>query len=144
MLLSDSRVRITSNWSFQGELVVGIGIDSNQAILDFLPLQMCLFKRTLFLTIWVLGFSQTWARTQSFHSFFKVQLVPSLKLMRDVEPMVLLESELGAGGGLGVHFLGWILFFFSFYFFAVPRGTGDLSSLTRDRTRAPCSGSAES
>lgn len=72
VLLSDSRVRISSNSTFQGELVVGIGIDSNQAILDFFPLQMCLFKRTLFLTIWALGFSQTWACSQSFHPFFKV------------------------------------------------------------------------
>ena len=31
-----------------------------------------------------------------------------------------------------------------FFFFAVPRGLWDLSSSTRDCTRAPCNGSAES
>ena len=31
-----------------------------------------------------------------------------------------------------------------FFFLTTPRDMGDLSSLTRDQTRAPCSGSAES
>ena len=34
--------------------------------------------------------------------------------------------------------------FFFFFFLAAPHGMWDLSSLTRDRTHAPCSGSAES
>ena len=35
-------------------------------------------------------------------------------------------------------------FFLSFFFFAVLHGVWDLSSLTRDGTCAPCSGSTES
>ena len=36
-----------------------------------------------------------------------------------------------------------LLKFFFFYFLAAPHGMQDLSSPTRDRTHAPCSGSAE-
>ena len=35
-------------------------------------------------------------------------------------------------------------FLFFFFFLAIPRSMQDLSSLTRDQTHAPCSGSAES
>ena len=35
-------------------------------------------------------------------------------------------------------------FFFLFFFLATPHGMWDLSSLTRDQTCAPCSGSTES
>ena len=38
----------------------------------------------------------------------------------------------------------FLSFSFSFSFLAVPRSMWDLSSLTRDQTRAPCIGSAES
>ena len=38
----------------------------------------------------------------------------------------------------------WKLLREIFFFLAVPRSMWDLSSPTRDRTRAPCSGSAES
>ena len=34
-----------------------------------------------------------------------------------------------------------LLFFFLFFLLAMPRGVWDLSSPTRDRTHAPCSGS---
>ena len=37
-----------------------------------------------------------------------------------------------------------VLTIFLFFFLAVPRGLQDLSSLTRDRTCAPCSGRMES
>ena len=47
-------------------------------------------------------------------------------------------SPYGSRGDCRV--LGTLLIFFS----AAPQGMWDLSSATRDRTRAPCSGSAES
>ena len=40
--------------------------------------------------------------------------------------------------------LYFIYFLIDFLFLTMPRGMWDLSSLTRDQTRVPCSGSAES
>ena len=41
-------------------------------------------------------------------------------------------------------FFFFLIFKIIYLFLAKPRGMRDLSSLTRDRTRAPCSGSTES
>ena len=41
------------------------------------------------------------------------------------------------------HFISLSLSFFFFFFLAMLRGMRDLSSLTRERTHAPCSGSTE-
>ena len=43
-----------------------------------------------------------------------------------------------------IHSSALFFFFFSFLFLAAPCGMRDLSSPTRDRTRVPCIGSAES
>ena len=64
--------------------------------------------------------------------------------MYDVEPVVLPESEIGAGVGWGCIFCGEYLPFFFLSFLAGPHGMQDLGSLTRDQTYAPFCGSVES
>ena len=80
--------------------------------------------------------------TTKYYSAFKKEILPFATTWMDLQDSVL--SEISQTKKEKYRRTSFMFFLIYFFFLATLRGLQDLSSPTRDRTRAPCSGSAES